>query len=161
MLNYALTTVSEINTNTHLQGQHSICTTDHEESESFGNTDCSRTVTNGHATLNRVLELSKLKNGWYGDEIESKGPSGLSVAHALRILEAFPKLLESVSVYPMYEGGILFEFKSVKWDYSLRICDTGSFEIYGIEIDGDKGFEAVFDKYEDAVVKMLDVIDIE
>lgn len=160
MLDVSQATFSDMSTNAHVQGQHSIFRGFNKERDSCLIPESSRVVTNGHPTINRVLEFSNLQDGWYGDEIESTSPSGLSISHALRILNEIPQLLERISVYPMYEGGILFEFEIVNWDYSLRICNSGSFEVCGIKIDGDGSYDAVFDKYEAAVDEMSRMITI-
>ena len=145
-------------TTARVQGQHWSFSSDNNVQQSVQISECSFVNSNEHPAINRLIELSNLQDGWYDDEIESKSPSDLSISLALRLLKEISQLLEIVSIYPLYEGGILFEFEIEYWDYSLYINDSGSFELFGIQIDGNADYDAVFANYETTVDEMIRLI---
>lgn len=115
-------------------------------------------TTSSHAKQVRIVELSKLEDGWCNEEVESKGPSIRSIGFALKILDEIPKLLDLISVYPAYEGGILFEYQFSNWDYTVKFCNSEFFEIYGIEIVGDGSYDKVFTSFEDLLLKIKSTV---
>jgi hypothetical protein len=77
----------------------------------------------------------------------------LAAAVAARLLTARPGLSGSYHIYPMDDGGLLFEFVHAGWDYSTEIEPQGAIEIYGVQVDrprevDTKGFETVNDEHE-------------
>jgi hypothetical protein len=56
---------------------------------------------------------------------------------AERLLLQRPYMSSAFRIYPTMEGGILFEFKTNAWDYSVECRPVGEIEMYGIEVDGE------------------------
>lgn len=42
-------------------------------------------------------------------------------------------------IYPTEQGGILFEFESNGWDFSVELDNVGAVEMYGIQVEGGRG----------------------
>jgi hypothetical protein len=98
----------------------------------------------------RISTLRALKKGWHdGDGLAI---TDAAAAVAARLLTARPGLSGSYHIYPMDDGGLLFEFVHAGWDYSTEIGPQGAIEIYGVQVDGPrevdtKGFETVNDDF--------------
>jgi hypothetical protein len=98
----------------------------------------------------RIATLRELKKGWHdGDGLAITDEAA---AAAARLLTARPSLSGSYHIYPMDDGGLLFEFVHAGWDYSTEIGPKGAIEIYGVQVDGPrdvdaKGFESVNDDF--------------
>jgi hypothetical protein len=88
----------------------------------------------------RISALRKLEKGWHDG-------GGLAItqeaaAAAARLLTARPSLSGSYHIYPMDDGGLLFEFLYAGWDYSVEINPRGEIEIYGVQVDGPEDVDA-------------------
>ena len=83
---------------------------------------------------NRLAELRKLQPGWNGDSGEVVNQAALETAE--RLLSRRPYMSSVFRIYPTIAGGVLFEFRTDDWDYSVECLPDGQIEMYGIEIDG-------------------------
>ena len=82
----------------------------------------------------RLASFQKFRDGWYnGDGI---APSTVAIATANFLLDQKTQLASVISIFPAIEGGVLFEFKLRRWDYSIEISNKGELEFLGVELDG-------------------------
>ncbi|HLS68571.1 MAG TPA: hypothetical protein VK035_04460 [Kiloniellales bacterium] len=133
------------------------------------NSDRYRSVTNVHdielidaELLNnlqrcrdRLKELSELTPGWLDGAGEAITTAAAKAANDL--LAKRPWFSGAYHLYPTASGGILFEFEMNNWDLSVEISPEGTFEIYGVEIDGSSELEAQpFKQLDDDFTKIFD-----
>ena len=86
----------------------------------------------------RLLYLLRLSNDWYDEE--SRAPTALSLSAATAILRLVPALVPFVSIFPMYSGGVMFEYEHDQWDWSVEIHANGEVEIHGSASHSDEEF---------------------
>ena len=84
--------------------------------------------------ISRLQEIAALEAGWMDGSADSI--NGEAVEAAQRFINLFPELVPASRVFPMESGGVLLEFEFLGWDYSVEFQNSGSIEIYGIEIIG-------------------------
>jgi hypothetical protein len=104
----------------------------------------------------RLAEIRELRNGWH--EGGGLAIDMAAVAAAEKFLLKKPSLCGAYKIYPTEEGGVLFEFESNGWDFSLEFGENGSIEIYGIEVGGPGEMESLlFDEVGDDFMKEFDI----
>jgi hypothetical protein len=91
-------------------------------------------VANLERCKERISGLRALEIGWHDGN--GLAISSEAAATAARLLTARPSLSGSYHIYPMDDGGLLFEFVHTGWDYSIEIKPQGAIEIYGVQVDG-------------------------
>jgi hypothetical protein len=82
---------------------------------------------------NRLAELRTLGAGWHNGMGIPVAPEALSAAE--RFLSKRPSLCAAYKIYPTEGGGILFEFESNDWDFSIDFAADGSVEMYGVHLN--------------------------
>jgi hypothetical protein len=83
----------------------------------------------------RLSDLERrLHDGWYDGDGKQIAPS--AIENATRLLSKKPTLSSHFCIYPTPEGGVLFEFESGGWDWSVECLPGGKVEFYGVEIGG-------------------------
>ena len=96
---------------------------------------------NINESIARLIRFKYLKDDW--DEEGSPSPSNQSICIALSILMNNKFLMESASVFPSFEGGILIEWRKGGWGYSLLILNNDKIEFIGVEILGSRELDQV------------------
>ena len=96
--------------------------------------------------VKRLDELRALAKGWHDGKGAQVTDSALKSAGSF--LTKRTSYCTAFRLYPTETGGILIDFEHGGWDYSVEFSETGSAEIYGIEINGSdelepKEFESV------------------
>lgn len=87
----------------------------------------------------RLSDLRNLRAGWLDGEGEAPGASAVSSAE--RFLRKRPSHASLYRIYPTAAAGVVVEFETDGWDYSVEFSSNGGLEMYGIEIDGDEELE--------------------
>jgi len=87
----------------------------------------------------RLEELGQLSDGWHDGEGVSL--SRRAIAKALDFVIATRGLRLDHRIFPSDAGGVLIEFAVNQWEYSAEVSVQGSFEIYGVELDGTGAME--------------------
>jgi hypothetical protein len=82
----------------------------------------------------RLGEFQSLAKGWHNGGGEPIAPEAIRAAEAF--LAKRPAFAETYGIFPTLDGGVLIEFQTKTWDFSLEVGKTGAIEIFGIEIDG-------------------------
>jgi hypothetical protein len=90
--------------------------------------------------LQRLEELRNLRLQWKDESICP--PTGPALASAEKLLSERPGHAGLFSIFPNSEAGLVFEFETKGWDYSIEFAADGSVEIYGVEIIGPGELEA-------------------
>jgi hypothetical protein len=91
--------------------------------------------------LQRLEELRNLRLKWKDESILP--PNALALASAQKLLSERPDFAGLFSIFPNSEAGLVFEFETKGWDYSIEFTADGSVEIYGVEINGAGELEAM------------------
>lgn len=105
--------------------------------------------------LNRIEELRKLEDGW--EDGDGLSISTLAIDNALQLINRRAVLSPMFRIYPTSEGGVLFEFKSNGWDFSVEFHAEGTVEMYGVEIAGQGEMSpALFDTVADDFASEFD-----
>jgi hypothetical protein len=81
----------------------------------------------------RLTELRTLVTGWHNGMGVPVAPEALSAAE--RFLSKRPSLCAVYKIYPTEGGGVLFEFESNDWDFSIEFASDGSVEMYGVHLN--------------------------
>lgn len=89
----------------------------------------------------RLAEIGKLAAGWCDGE--GKPPTQAAVAAAEEFVKVRPALSPAIKLYPEESGGILMEFETGGWDFSIEFMEDGSVEFYGVEVNGSGEFEPI------------------
>ncbi len=89
--------------------------------------------------LGYLDELRTLQDGWDGEGSLAIRNDALSCAAML--LVSVPELKDSIRVYPTFEGGVLLEYTTGDWSYSLEVAPTGSVGFCGVQISGRDEFD--------------------
>jgi hypothetical protein len=84
----------------------------------------------------RLNQVAGIKDGWRNGA--GLGPTPPSVAAALRFLNLRFSLCDLYRIYPMEEGGVLFELDVKGWDNSVEFLADGKVQLHGSEVDGDR-----------------------
>lgn len=89
----------------------------------------------------RISDFLQLKSGW----LDGIGATITEVAinTAERIITKRTYITKSLKIYPVDDGGILFELILSDWDYSIEIGPDGKIDAFGIELTGPKEQEVV------------------
>lgn len=104
---------------------------------------------------NRLAELGELKDGWHDGAGTPISEAALATAGIL--LTKRPSLAEAYKIYPIEQGGVLFEFESNGWDLSVEIASDGTVEMYGVQLEGDDEMEpSAFANLDDAFMREFD-----
>lgn len=103
----------------------------------------------------RLNELGDLQNGWHNGEGVSI--EKVAIANAKSLLNKRPNLSSFYRIYPTLEGGVLFEFEKKGWDLSVEFKSTNQFEIFGVQLDGNR--EQVPKLFEDLETEFLQLFD--
>jgi hypothetical protein len=82
----------------------------------------------------RLGEIRALTDGWHEGAGRKIGDVAISAAE--KFLLKRPWLCAAYRIYPTERGGLLFEFESNGWDFSVEFGEDGSVDFYGIEVDG-------------------------
>lgn len=102
----------------------------------------------------RLDGFYRVRDGWYNGD--GTAPSLAAIAVANLLLDHKPRLASFVGIFPLIEGGVLFEFKYEKWDYSIEIDNRGDLELLGVEVGGLKELGPRKFSGHDAFRKFLD-----
>lgn len=89
--------------------------------------------------LGSLDELRTLQDGWDGEG--SVAIRNDALASAAMLLVSVPELQELIRVYPTFEGGVLLEYMTRDWSYSLEVASTGSVGFCGVQISGREEFD--------------------
>ena len=98
----------------------------------------------------RLDEIRALDTGWHDGSGLQITDSALKAAEALLVKRtAFCAIFR---IFPTEAGGILIDYESGGWDYSVEFSASGAAELYGVEIDGSgdlepKGFDFIDDEF--------------
>jgi hypothetical protein len=98
----------------------------------------------------RLDEIRALDAGWHDGSGLQITDSALKAADALLVKRtAFCSIFR---IFPTEAGGILIDFESGGWDYSVEFSASGAAEIYGVEIDGSgelepEGFDFIDEEF--------------
>ena len=84
----------------------------------------------------RLAELCRLEAGWHDGDGAAMDAAAVHAAE--NFLDMRPSQASASRIYPTDAGGVLFEFESRGWDYSVEFGAGGSVQFYGIEINGTK-----------------------
>lgn len=98
--------------------------------------------------LQRLEELRDLRSQWKDESILP--PSAPALASAEKLLSERPDFAALFRIFPNSEAGLVFEFETRGWDYSIEFAADGSVEIYGVEISGAGELEAMSFKSPDS-----------
>jgi hypothetical protein len=89
----------------------------------------------------RLRVLSELRSGWSdGDGVPI---SQKALENASRLLAKRASMCNLFKVFPNEEGGVLIEFETAGWDFTIEFAPGGKVEMYGIEIDGDDSLDPI------------------
>ena len=91
---------------------------------------------NINESIARLLRFYYLNDDW--DDDGSPAPSDETICLAMSLLMDSKFLLESSSVFPSFEGGILIEWRKRGWGYSLLLLNNGHIVFFGVEIAGNE-----------------------
>lgn len=99
---------------------------------------------------NRLKQLRAIEAGWLDGE--GAAVSDVAAEAAEKFLSKRAFLAASYKIYPTPSGGILFEFDTNLWDFSIEFNSNGSVEMYGVQIDGPgemepQQFESIGDDF--------------
>lgn len=86
----------------------------------------------------RLDQISRLKKGWQDG---AEAIDALAIEAANRFLSMRPSLAAKYRIFPTEDQGVLLEFESNGWDFSLEFLKAGALEMYGVEISGDHEME--------------------
>lgn len=89
--------------------------------------------------LKGLVKLRTLQDGWDGEG--SLAIENDALASAAMILVLVPELHELIRVYPTFEGGVLLEYITTDWSYSVEVAPTGTVAFCGVEIEGSDEFD--------------------
>ena len=87
----------------------------------------------------RLDQVAKLSDGW--QDGTGSAPTGAAIASAKRLLNLRFALSDLYKIYPSFEGGVLFEFATKRWDLSVEFHHDGAVHMFGVEIDGSGEIE--------------------
>lgn len=82
----------------------------------------------------RLEELGHLSDGW--QDGQGKAIGRLALNRALDFLVATRATNVDFAIFPTERGGILIDFSSLGWEYSIEFDLDGNSEMYGIEVEG-------------------------
>ena len=88
-----------------------------------------------------LLRLARMEDSWYDED--SRAPSDGAILKAIEILHLVTGLDDLVSSGPIYEGGVIIEYRAKNWDYSLEVFNSGKIEFYGVETNGEGETELI------------------
>lgn len=86
--------------------------------------------------LSAIDEMSLLEMGWL--EGHGKPVDEATRNRAKEFIQTTSPLPDFYAVAPTEEGGILLEYESNGWDYGVEFNADGSFQFFGIELNGAK-----------------------
>lgn len=111
-----------------------------------------------HPSINAIDEMAALEDGW----LDGHGQAIIeSVREQAKLfVQTTVPLPELYATAPTEKGNILLEFKSGDWDYGVEFLPDGSFEFFGVAINGPEEMDATFGKHEfkqlqEAVIETL------
>jgi hypothetical protein len=87
------------------------------------------------AARQRIAAIAALRDGWHDGF--GKATTAEAVAAAMDLLNTDPAMAPLYHVFPTDEGGLLFEFVLVGWNYAFEVGSAGAVEGYGTEMDGE------------------------
>ncbi len=87
----------------------------------------------------RLDEIRSLDAGWHDGFGLQITDSALKAAEALLVKRT--TFCAIFRIFPTEAGGILIDFESGGWDYSVEFSASGAAELYGVEIDGSGELE--------------------
>jgi hypothetical protein len=87
----------------------------------------------------RLNEIRSLGAGWHDGAGMAIDTSAVDAAN--RFLSMRPSLAGTYRIYPTEAGGVLFEFDSNGWDFSIEFRTGGTVEMYGVQVAGDGEME--------------------
>lgn len=90
-------------------------------------------------TLSRLAEIRSLRKGWHagrGTQISSK-----ALNNADQFFSEMRPRKTAFNIFPVETGGVLVDFETADWDYSIEFLADGAFKMYGIAIDGPEELE--------------------
>lgn len=103
----------------------------------------------------RMMELSQLGAGWHDGAGSAVDEAAVEAAGAF--LAKRPFFSGMYRLYPTDAGGILIEFVSAGWDYSVEIGPGGTVEMYGVQVDGPGEMEPEsFERLDDEFLRRFD-----
>jgi hypothetical protein len=103
----------------------------------------------------RLAELRGFEAGWHDGLGAAIDAAALEAAE--RFLAKRPFFAGAYHIYPTDAGGILFEFESSGWDFSIEFGLGGTVEMYGVQIEGPAVMEPhPFDRLDDAFIGLFD-----
>jgi hypothetical protein len=95
----------------------------------------------------RLEEIGHLLDGWHNGAGRAIGRPALS--RALDFLVATRATNVEFAIFPMEDGGVLIDFSSRGWEYSIEFDSDGRPEMYGVEVGGDLQMEPTnFDDFD-------------
>lgn len=99
----------------------------------------------------RLKELRSTEAPWlpFNEAIDLR-PNLKALEGAEKLLSERPDFAALFRIFPNSEAGLVFEFETKGWDYSIEFLADGSVEIYGIEINGPGELEAMSFKSPDS-----------
>jgi hypothetical protein len=106
----------------------------------------------------RLDEIRALDAGWHGGFGLQITDSALKAAEALLVKRtAFCSIFR---IFPTEAGGILIDYESGGWDYSVEFSASGAAELYGVEIEGSgelepEGFDFIDEEFLSAFDKSV------
>jgi hypothetical protein len=103
----------------------------------------------------RLTELRGFETGWHDGSGAAIDAAAVDAAE--RFLAKRPSLAGAYHIYPTDAGGILFEFESKGWDFSIEFGLGGSVEIYGVQVEGPAEMEPqAFDGLNEVFFELFD-----
>ena len=95
-----------------------------------------------HPSIDAIDEMAVLEEGWLDGH-------GQPIVEPVReqaklFLQTTVPLPVIYATAPTEKGNILLEFKIGGWDYGIEFLRDGSFELFGVEIDGPEEMDIVF-----------------
>jgi hypothetical protein len=103
----------------------------------------------------RVAELRVLNAGWHDGSGEAIDAAAADAAE--RFLAKRPFLASHYGIYPTDAGGLVFEFETRDWDFSVEFGPGGTVELYGVQLNGSEEMEPqVFESLDEHFIAAFD-----
>ncbi len=87
----------------------------------------------------RLEEIGNLRDGWHNGKGKAIGRA--AITKALDFFVATRATNIEFAIFPTEGGGVLIDFSSFGWEYSIEFDIDGKPEMYGIEADGNLEME--------------------